>query len=148
MRTLYSETTFMLFEPDEFNVTEDEQARRMEERARMDSGTMFVCEHDDQLIGVVFGHRGVARRNRHSLYIVIGVLQAWVGRSIGRSLLEALEGWALARGLHRLELNVAVENPRAIALYEKFGFEREGLKRHSRKVGSEYLDELYMSKLL
>jgi len=148
MRTLYSETTFMLLEPDEFTVNEEEQARRMEERARTDSGTMFVCETDGRLVGVVLGHRGVARRTRHSLYIVIGVLQAWVGRGVGRSLLEALEGWAVARGLHRLELNVAVENPRAIALYEKFGFEREGVKRHSRKLDSGYSDELYMSKLL
>ena len=28
----------------------------------------------------------------HAIYIAMGVLQAWVGRGIGRSLLEALEG--------------------------------------------------------
>jgi GNAT superfamily N-acetyltransferase len=28
----------------------------------------------------------------------MGVLQAWVGRGIGRSLLEALEGWAQSKG--------------------------------------------------
>jgi RimJ/RimL family protein N-acetyltransferase len=148
MCTLYSETTFMLLERDEFTVTEEEQARRMEERVRTDSGVMFVCENDGQLIGAVLGHRGVARRTRHSLYIVIGVLQAWVGGGVGRSLWEALEGWAQSRGLHRLELTVAVENRRAIELYEKFGFEREGVKRHSRKLDGGYSDELYMSKLL
>jgi RimJ/RimL family protein N-acetyltransferase len=148
MRTLYSETTFMLYEPGEFTVTEEEQARRMEERTREDSGVTFVSEDDGQLMGVVFGSRGFARRNRHSLYIVIGVLQARVGRGVGRSLFEALESWALSRGLHRLELNVAVENARAIALYEKFGFEREGVKRHSRRIDGAYTDEFYMSKLL
>ena len=55
----------------------------------------------------------------------MGVLQAWVGRGIGRSLLEALEGWARSNGLHRLELMVNYNNERAIRLYEKFGFERE-----------------------
>ena len=109
---------------------------------------MFVCETDGQLIGAVFGTRGVARRTRHSLYVVIGVLQAWIGRGVGRALLQALENWALSRRLHRLELTVAVDNPRAIALYEKFGFEREGLKRHSRKIEGRYSDELYLSKLL
>jgi len=39
-------------------------------------------------------------------------------------------------------------NQRAIALYEKSGFEREGLKRHSRKIEGAYFDELYMSKLI
>jgi RimJ/RimL family protein N-acetyltransferase len=147
-RTLYSETNFMLFEPDEFTATEEQQARRIEGMARSDSGVMFVCEDDNELIGVVSGNRGIAIRTRHSLYVVIGVLQAWVGRGVGRALLEALESWARSRGLHRLELTVDVDNRRAIALYEKFGFEREGVKRHSRKIEGRYLDELYMSKLI
>jgi len=62
--------------------------------------------------------------------------------------LEALEGWARSKGLHRLELTVDVENRRAIALYEKCGFEREGVKRHSRRIEGRYSDELYMSKLI
>jgi len=148
LRTLYSESNFILFESDEFTVTEEQQARRIEEMSQSDSGAMFVCETDNQLIGVVFGHRGLARRTGHSRYVVIGVLQAWVGRGVGRALLEALEGWARSRGLHRLELTVAIDNRRAIALYEKYGFEREGVKRHSRKVEGRYSDELYMSKLI
>ena len=148
LRTMHSETTFMLYEPGEFPTTEEQMARRIEETSRADSGVMFICETDGQVIGAVFGIRGVARRTRHSLYVVIGVLQAWIGRGVGRALLRALEDWALSRGLHRLELTVAVDNPRAIALYEKFGFEREGVKRHSRKIEGRYSDELYMSKLL
>ena len=145
---LYSETHFLLFEPDEFTVTEEQQARRIEEMSRSHSGAMFVCESNAELIGVIFGNRGIARRTRHSLYVVIGVLQAWVGRGVGRALMEALEGWARSRGLHRLELTVDADNRQAIALYEKCGFEREGVKRHSRKIGESYSDELCMSKLI
>lgn len=147
-RTLYSETNFMLFEPDEFVVTEEQQARRIAEMSGSESGAMFVHETGNELVGVVFGNRGVARRTRHSLYVVIGVLQAWTGQGIGRTLLEALEVWARCRGLHRLELTVDVSNRRAIALYEKCGFEREGIKRHSRNIEGSYSDELYMSKLI
>ena len=146
--TLYAETSFMLFEPDEFTVTEEQQARHIAEMSRSESGVMFVCEMDSDLVGVVFGNRGVARRTRHSLYVVIGVLQAWVGRGVGRALLDALEAWARSRGLHRLELTVDVDNQRAIALYEKCGFEREGVKRHSRRIQGRYADELYMAKLI
>jgi RimJ/RimL family protein N-acetyltransferase len=144
----YSETNFMLFEPDEFTMTEEQQARRIEEMSRADSGAMFICETESELLGVVFGNRGIARRTRHSLYIVIGVLQARVGRGAGRALLTALEGWARSKGLHRLELTVDVDNLRAIALYEKCGFEREGVKRHSRRLEGRYSDEFYMSKLI
>jgi RimJ/RimL family protein N-acetyltransferase len=79
---------------------------------------------------------------------VIGVLQAWVGRGVGRALLESLEAWARSKEFHRLELTVDVTNQRAIALYEKCGFEREGVKRHSRKINGKYSDEFYMSKLI
>ena len=147
-RTLYSETDYMLFEPGEFTVTEEQQARRLEEMSRSESGVTFVCETGGDLIGVVFGNRGVARRTRHSLYVVIGVLQAWVGQGVGRALLEALEGWARSKGVHRLELTVDTGNWRAIALYEKCGFDREGVKRHSRRIEGRYSDELYMSKLI
>jgi RimJ/RimL family protein N-acetyltransferase len=78
----------------------------------------------------------------------MGVLQAWVGRDIGRSLLEALEGWAQSKGLHRLELMVNYNNERAIRLYEKFGFEREGVKRHALRVDGRYIVAFYMAKLI
>jgi len=78
----------------------------------------------------------------------MGVLQAWVGRGIGRSLLEALEGSARSNGLHRLELMVNYNNERAIRLYEKFGFEREGVKRHALRVDGRYIDAFYMAKLI
>ena len=78
----------------------------------------------------------------------MGVLQAWVGRGIGRSLLEAVEGWAQSNGLHRLELMVNYNNERAIRLYEKFGIEREGVKRHALRADGHYIDALYMAKLI
>ena len=69
-------------------------------------------------------------------------------RGIGRSLLEALEGWARSNGLHRLELMVNYNNERAIRLYEKFGFEREGVKRHALRIDGHYIDAFYMAKLI
>ena len=78
----------------------------------------------------------------------MGVLEARTGRGAGRALLTALEAWARANGIHRLELTVQAHNHRAIALYEKCGFEREGLKRHSLKIDGTYVDEYYLSKLL
>lgn len=148
LQKLYAESRFMLFEPDEFTATEAQQAARIEALAKADAGVMFVCEADGEIVGMVFGNRGSARRTRHSLYVVIGVLQDCAGRGVGRSLMEALEGWARAEQLHRIELTVDITNQRAIALYERCGFEREGVKRHARNLGGEYVDEYYMSKLI
>jgi len=145
---LYAESHFMLFEPGEAVPTISEQAQRIQRGIETTSGTMLLCEADNQLIGVCYGTRGIAKRTRHSLYIVLGVLQAWSGQGVGRLLMEQLEAWAREQQLHRLELMVQVDNQRAIALYEKLGFQREGLSAHSLYIAGRYVDEFSMAKLL
>jgi RimJ/RimL family protein N-acetyltransferase len=39
-------------------------------------------------------------------------------------------------------------NEAAIALYQKMGFMVEGTKRDSMRVNGQYVDELYMAKLI
>ncbi len=80
--------------------------------------------------------------------LVIGVLQAFTGQGFGKELVNKLEVWAMSHGYSRLDLTVMQHNERAKRLYESCGFEVEGLKRYSLVVDGEYVDELYMSKLL
>jgi RimJ/RimL family protein N-acetyltransferase len=69
----------------------------------------------------------------------------WRGKGIGSALLEALIAWAEADGSHKLELRVWPHNAAAIALYEKFGFEREGyLKSHYMRANGELWDCIVM----
>ena len=145
---LYTETKFLLFEPGEATVSEEQYAQRIEQSATTEIGVMFLAEVQRELIAACFGNRGVAKRNRHSLFLVMGVLHSYSGNGVGNALLHAVECWATSKQLHRLELTVDVTNQRAISLYEKFGFQREGTKRHSLKIGGQYVDEYYMSKLI
>jgi RimJ/RimL family protein N-acetyltransferase len=39
-------------------------------------------------------------------------------------------------------------NERAIRLYERMGFEREGIRRRALRVDGEWVDELFMALLL
>ena len=50
-------------------------------------------------------------------------------RGIGTALMLAAEEWASTAGVSKLELHVFPHNSGAIALYEKLGYEREGLRR-------------------
>jgi RimJ/RimL family protein N-acetyltransferase len=145
---LHAETKFLMFEPGEAVPSANRYADRIALGARDTSELWFVAEIEGQLIGVCFARRSFAKRNRHSLYLVMGVLQTWSGRGVGRALLQAVEDWAVAKAIHRLELTVNIRNARATSLYEKFGFEREGTKRHSLFIDGEYVDEFYMAKLL
>jgi L-phenylalanine/L-methionine N-acetyltransferase len=52
-------------------------------------------------------------------------------------------------GFKRIELSVAVHNEKAIQLYEKAGFEQEGILRKYTYLAKEnqYFDEILMSYL-
>lgn len=78
----------------------------------------------------------------------LGVLKAHWRRGIGEALIAAVETWAKEHKIHRIELTVRTTNTRALSLYDRIGFEREGLKRHSQRVDGKYVDEYLMSKLI
>ena len=59
-----------------------------------------------------------------------------------------MQAWAEKQGLHRLELTVMEHNLVAIALYQRMGFEKEGLKRDSIKIDGDTINEWLMAKLL
>jgi ribosomal protein S18 acetylase RimI-like enzyme len=79
---------------------------------------------------------------------VIGVREDAAGRGLGRRLLDHLEQWAREAGITRLELTVMDHNTRALRLYQRQGYEVEGRRRNSLRVGGRYVDELAMAKLL
>ncbi|MEZ4750878.1 MAG: GNAT family N-acetyltransferase, partial [Bdellovibrionota bacterium] len=87
-------------------------------------------------------------RRRLGVHLILGVLAAHTGKGLGQQLMESMFVWAKSRGLHRLELTVMAHNDRAVALYKKCGFEVEGKKRDSLRVGDQFVDEFYMAKLL
>ena len=64
------------------------------------------------------------------------------------ALLERIEAHARELGIHRLDLGVMATNGRAMALYERAGFVREGLRRDAVRLRSGYVDEWTMAKLI
>ncbi len=138
----------MLLEPGERKTTLEEQRTQIEILLRQENQTIFVAEQDKHLIGYLAASGGTFKRNRHSAYLVIGILQAFTGQGIGTQLFQSLEDWAKQQYIHRLELTVMTHNTVGIALYKKQGFAIEGTKRHSVLINGQYVDEFYMSKLL
>ena len=56
-----------------------------------------------------------------------------------------IEAVARERGLRKLSLGVFPDNERAIAVYEKRGFVREGLRRMQYRSGGAFRDEVLMA---
>lgn len=148
VKQVEKESEFMLFEPDERKITIEQQFKRIESMQLEENSTIFIAENVDKLVGYLVVIGGSANRNKHSAYLVIGVLKQFSGLGIGTKLFEKLQEWSVQHKIHRLELTVMNHNERAISLYKKAGFEIEGTKRNSLFVNGTYIDEYYMSKLL
>ena len=146
--TLDNETRFMMFEPGERQLSLENQQKRLKAFQSQTQETMLLGLIESKIVGFIVGSGGRFKRNKHSLFIVLGVLQAYTGRGVGKKLMQSLETWAKDNDFHRLELTVMKHNNRAKGLYEYCGFEYEGIKRDSLFVDGCYVDELYMSKLI
>ena len=81
--------------------------------------------------------------------LFIYIHQDYQNLGLGAALMK--EGLWLAHAwhLHRVELTVVADNHRAVKLYEKMGFQREGVKRENY-LGEDgkYYDEVIMGILL
>ena len=136
-----------MFEPGERTTTVAEQRQRIQSMLSQDNQNIFVAELDNQLVGFLGASGGRFQRNRHSAYLVIGILQAFAGQGLGTQFFQLLEDWALQHNLHRLELTVMCHNKQAVHLYRKMGFGIEGIKQDSLWVNGKYVDEYYMAKI-
>jgi ribosomal protein S18 acetylase RimI-like enzyme len=67
------------------------------------------------------------------------------GGGAGRALMEAVIDEARRRGGRRLTLRVFAANDRARRLYERLGFEVEGVLRGEFHVGGDYVDDVLMA---
>jgi RimJ/RimL family protein N-acetyltransferase len=150
---LDEETSFMLLEPGERDTSIQALAGHLEEVGRSENSVVIVAGQPGGrpsgqpggLAGYVELVGGKFRRNRSTTHLIIGVLAEVSGQGVGARLLAEAKRWAVARGLHRIELNVMAHNHRAIALYERMGFVREGRRAECLLIDGKFLDELYMA---
>jgi putative acetyltransferase len=108
----------------------------------------LVALIDGKVVGNIGLHREIPHRRSHAGSIGMAVHDAYAGRGVGTALMQAVvdlaDRWW---NIKRLELSVYADNPRAIALYERFGFEREGLHKAYAWRDREYVDSLAMARL-
>jgi RimJ/RimL family protein N-acetyltransferase len=135
--------------PGEFNLTIEEERDLIEEYAAAANSIWLVAEADGQIVGVLNCRGGRRQAVRHSASLGISVYQDWRDKGVGGALMNRLVEWARHNPLiTRLELEVFTDNPRAIHLYEKVGFEIEGCKRRAVLKENGYHDTYVMSLLV
>lgn len=87
---------------------------------------------------------------QHRATFGITVHDDYQGRGLGKILTQYMLDIAAERGVKKVELSVVAHNERAIHIYEKMGYEIEGLIKmeHYNPVLGKYCDAYIMGKIL
>ncbi|MCQ4087263.1 GNAT family N-acetyltransferase [Saccharibacillus sp. JS10] len=131
------ETTAMLYEPGERRMTDGDQLEQIRYLLRSSNCLLLIAESDGEVIGYLEATGGKVRRNQHTIYVVIGILESYTGKSLGRRMFENMFEWAERRRLRRAELTVQASNQRAYRLYRSLGFHLEGIMREALIIDGE-----------
>jgi L-phenylalanine/L-methionine N-acetyltransferase len=129
-------------------------ASRVERYSKVDINSLhIVAVHETDAGEQIVGAAGLFQthnslRRAHARGLALTVAANWQGQGIGHKLMEAAMHWADNwAGVLRIELTVFADNVRAIALYERHGFVREGVMRAFALRDGVYVDALAMARL-
>lgn len=112
-------------------------------------GQLYIFETDGVARGM-FKLIPLEYRTSHIAYLGgVAIHPDYSGAGLGSQMLLEIIALGREMGLHRIELSTATINEKAIRLYEKSGFQKEGVLRDYCWLKSEgrYIDEVMMSYL-
>lgn len=117
-------------------------------RTRKDEALWVIADHGTD---ACVGHAGLYeidyRIRAAEFAIMLGDQATW-GKGLGTACTRfAVEYGFRQLNLNRVHLSVLASNDRAVRLYERIGFQREGLLRQAQYKDGEYLDVIVMGLL-
>jgi RimJ/RimL family protein N-acetyltransferase len=112
---------------------------------RYPNAAVFVADDDGAIVGRLSIARDQHPASRHVADLGLMVAQSHRRQGVGTKLLEAAAHWARGTGVRKLELHVFPWNTGAIALYERFGFVKEGYRKAHYRRGEDYVDAVLMA---
>ena len=108
----------------------------------------LVAEDNGRVIGMATIFQSQNPRQMHSAGLGMAVSPDYWGVGIGSRLMAAIldlaDNWL---DLHRIELEVNTDNPAAIRLYQKFGFQIDGTHRSHGFGDGRWADSHFMGRL-
>jgi aminoglycoside 6'-N-acetyltransferase len=118
------------------------------ERVDEDDAVTFAIVADGAVVGCI-QYTEETDPDYFSAAVDIFVGTAAQGRGVGPDAMRTVIAWLFdVRGHHRLTVDPAAENARAVHVYEKLGFRRVGvLRRYERVADGVWRDALLMELL-
>lgn len=142
------ETTYLSFEKDEYPLNVQEQIEAIKALEGNQTNIMLIMD-GDEIAGIATINSSHKIKARHEGELGIVVAKKYQGQGIGTELITQLITWARGNGVTtRIRLDTRADNPKAVALYMKFGFIVEGCCRNSTLLNGKYYDLYIMGMML
>ncbi|MFX1487199.1 MAG: GNAT family N-acetyltransferase [Promethearchaeota archaeon] len=140
------ESDFLTFGPGEFGLNEQQEKEFIENNRGTENRLVILGLISSRIVSVLNFSGGQRPRIRHCGELGMTVKRQYWGRGIGTLMLDVAIAWA--RDTHiikKINLRVRTDNTRAISLYEKKGFLKEGTIRKEIFIDGKYYDHHWMS---
>jgi RimJ/RimL family protein N-acetyltransferase len=138
-------------EPEAFAATAEDFASLSHEGLvmRLKHNRVFVVEANEQPVGMMglMPYGSVKARHR-TLLVMVYLRKENRGKGLANQLLNAVLDHASALGYRYIDLAVSAENPSAIALYKRAGFQQYGYQAGALLHDDREIDEVLMTRRL
>ncbi|MFD1737817.1 GNAT family N-acetyltransferase [Bacillus salitolerans] len=120
----------------------------IQEDTESPNNLFLVAEIDGKLVGFARCEGSKLKRMAHKVEFGVCVLKDYWGYGIGKTFLRECIHWADTNGIQKITLSVLETNEKAIRLYEKLGFEVEGVLKNDKKLSDgRYYHTILMGRI-
>lgn len=107
----------------------------------------LVAVVGDQLVGYSRCEGSTFIKLAHKVIFGVGVRKDFWGYGIGKALMQVSIDWADANGIQKMALEVLESNDKAVQLYQKCGFEVEGILKNDKRLSDgQYYHTIMMGR--
>ncbi|SHF16764.1 Protein N-acetyltransferase, RimJ/RimL family [Marinitoga hydrogenitolerans DSM 16785] len=139
-------TSTLATQLDEFDKTKKDIEKIIDISKKLFGIRILIAKYEKKIIGNCDIYWNIQRKRlERTAKLGISVLENFRNIGIGTMLINNHIVWCIENPkIHRLELEVFSNNPKAISLYEKLGFTIEGKRKEAAFINYKYYDILFM----
>lgn len=148
IKEVSDETDFLISDSSErdFNIKKEREFLQNMQSSILEK--MFLYKIENKIVGTCSVNGINKKRIKHKVGLGITVLKKYWGEGIGGKLINHAIEYCKLNSIKKIELEVRIDNERAIKLYKKFGFEIEGEIKKSVYLNGNYYNCYFMGLLL
>ncbi|MCU9814368.1 GNAT family N-acetyltransferase [Paraclostridium sp. AKS73] len=139
------ESDFITFGKNEFSMSVEAEQDYIERINSMDNSKNVLIIIEDEIVGIASITSVQKERMKHNGTLGISIRKKYWGIGLGSEIMAYLIDWAKSNKItKKINLLVREDNIRGVKLYEKFGFEKEGLLKKDIRVNGVYYNTIAM----